>query len=218
MGSWGNSGNHVTSRTNARRWGTATLIASTAGAALAISCALVLAGCTAASPAESSAAATESSVPLPSPTGTWTAPAADATDGPATAAPLPTQSASIEEPIQLGTEVEVALVSVTSTTVTASTPGEVDGPAVVVKVKITNNSTETVDVSSAVVSLTAADGEYGVQTTAGPNQPLAGTIAPGASTEGSYVFMLDPAKGRAVIVSVNYSAGEPVAVFTGKTS
>ena len=70
----------------------------------------------------------------------------------------------------------------------------------------------------AVVSLTAADGTLGIPTTAGDPVPLAGAIAPGASTTGSYVFMLDPAAGRTVSVTVNYAAAEPVAVFTGKAT
>ena len=72
--------------------------------------------------------------------------------------------------------------------------------------------------ASTVVSLTAADGTLGIPTTAGDPVPLAGAIAPGASTTGSYVFMLDPAAGRTVSVTVNYAAAEPVAVFTGKAT
>jgi hypothetical protein len=88
----------------------------------------------------------------------------------------------------------------------------------VVTVSVTNDTTGSIDLSSAVVNLSAVDGEYGVGTTAGSPRPLTGDLAPGGSALGTYVFMLDPAAGRDVNVTVNYGAGEPVALFTGKTT
>jgi hypothetical protein len=157
-------------------------------------------------------------VPLPSPTGTWSPAPEDAAEGPVTAAPIPAQTAAIDQPIEFETGIAVSLTRVDSTTVTAQTPGEISGPAVVVELAVTNNSTAPIDLSSAVVNLSSADGEYGVGTTAGGPQPLAGVLAPGAASSGIYVFMLDPAQGRDVVISVNYGAGEPLAVFTGKSS
>jgi hypothetical protein len=185
-------------------------------AALTFLCAAVLTGCAVLSSAsgdESSA-----SVPLPSPTGTWSPAPEDAAEGPVAAAPVPTQTTTIDQPVEFETGIVVALTSVSSATVTAETPGEISGPAVVVKLAVTNNSTAPIDLASAVVNLSAADGEYGVGTTAGGPEPLVGTLAPGEESTGIYVFMLDPAQGRDVIISVNYGAGEPLAVFTGKSS
>ena len=180
---------------------------------------LLLTGC-AGSPFSSEDAAAPS-VPLPSPTGTWSpAPkeAEDAPEGPQTPAPVPTQSAAIDEPIEFETGIAVSLVGVESTTVTAATPGEVSGSAVVVELAVANNSTAPTDLGSAVVSLSAADGAYGVGTTAGNPRPLQGALAPGASSSGTYIFMLDPARDREIVISVSYGAGEPLAVFTGKSS
>lgn len=195
-----------------RRRGLATFRAVAAGAAVAI----LLTGCSVVSSDEDDAAT--SSVPLPSPTGTWSPAPVDEAEGPRTPAPLPTESAALDQPIEFETGIAVSLRSVTATTVTASTPGEVSGPAVIVELSVTNNSTAPIDLASAVVSLSAADGAYGVGTTAGDPQHLAGELAPDASSSGTYVFMLDPAKGREVIISVNYGAGEPLAVFTGVSS
>lgn len=183
-----------------------------------MACALVLAGCTADPPVAAAPTESGSAVPLPSPTGTWAPPATDAPEGPSTPAPVPTQSAKIDQPIELSTGVTVELVDVKATTVTALTPGEVSGPAIVVTLTVTNDSPDVVNVDSAVVYLSADQGGYGVGTTAGKPEPLAGDIRPSGSATGRYVFMLDPAKGRSVTVSVNYGAGEPVAVFTGETS
>ncbi len=159
-----------------------------------------------------------SSVPLPSPSGTWKPPARKAANGPTAPPPVPTRKAALNTPVSFTTDVTVSLVSVQATSVTASTPGEVSGPAVRVTVKVHNRSKQAVDVSSAVVSLTADKDGYGIGTTAGKPSPLQGSVAPGSTTSGSYVFMLNPAKARAVTISVNYAAGEPIAIFTGRTA
>ena len=156
------------------------------------------------------------SAPAPSATGTWTPPPSQAPVGPRTAAPVPTKSAPLTEPVTFDTAAVVSLTSVAAITVTAETPGEVNGPAVKVTVRVENRSAHPIDLSSAVVSLSADRGGFGIPTTAGGPVPLAGELAAGASGSGSYVFMLDPASGRMVTVSVNYSAAQPIAVFTGK--
>jgi hypothetical protein len=145
-------------------------------------------------------------------------PEASGDPSPAAPAPLPTQTAALGETISFETGVAITIDEVSATTVTASTPGEVSGPAVVVRVTAQNDSTTAHSVDSAVVSLVADDGALGIPTTAGPVSPLAGDVSAGASREGTYVFMLDPATGRAFTVTVNYAAGEPVAVFQGSIS
>lgn len=121
------------------------------------------------------------------------------------------------EQVAFDTGMVIEILAVDAIAVTAETPGEVDGTAVRVTVSARNDSTEAQSVDSAVVTVEAAD-EYGIGTTAGNPSPLAGELAPGATASGTYVFMLDPASDREITVSVNYAAGEPVAVFTGKTS
>lgn len=192
-------------------------------AALAISLALVMAGCSPSSDAgkdatEANPSASASSSPLPSPSGTWTPPPTDAPVGPVTPAPVPTETAPIDEPVAFDTRVTVTLTSIEVISVEAQTPGENSGPAVRVNVSIENSSDEPIDVGSAVVNLSADEGEYGVGTTAGDPQPFQGSVEPGETAEGSYVFMLDPAADREVTITVNYAAGEPLAIFTGKTA
>lgn len=189
------------------------------GTLLALSGMVLLAGCSAVEAAERPAAVQESESPSPTPIdpdAPAPTPSVEA-DAPTKAPAAEVETGPIDEPIELSTGLVIELDSVSATTVTAATPGEVSGPAVVVKLTARNDSRETADLDSAVVTLTAADGEYGIGTTAGPNTPLAGDLEPGDSASGSYVFMLDPAADRSVTVSVNYSAGEPVAEFSGKT-
>lgn len=161
--------------------------------------------------------------PSPSPSATQILPptatdAPDAGDGPQEAASLPTQEGVIGETIAFDTGISVVIDKVESTTVEAQTPGEVSGTAVVVTVTASNGASEQQSLDSAVVLVSAADGEPGIGTTAGDPKPLSGSLAPGQSATGRYVFMLGSAAGRDVSVSVNYAAGEPVAIFSGKVS
>ena len=198
-------------------------------AALAISLALAMAGCSPSSvngqdtpgadpSASASSSASASASPLPTPSGTWTPAPTDAPMGPVTPAPVPTETASIDEPVAFDTQVTVSLTKIEVISVEAQTPGENSGPAVRVNISIKNGSEEPVDVDSAVVNLSADEDTYGVGTTAGDPQPFQGSVEPGKTVEGSYVFMLDPANDREVTISVNYAAGEPIAIFTGRTA
>lgn len=168
-------------------------------------------------PAEDDDGAGEESGQGSNATDDWQEPGDPAAEGPTAAPALPEVSGQIDEEVALPTEMVVSLTSITTTTLTAETPGEYTGPAVVVGVRVTNASDEPRPVGSAVVSLVAEDGEMGVPTWASPNDPLQGEVPAGTTAEGTYVFMLDPADERSVSVRVNYSAGEPVATFTGTT-
>lgn len=159
----------------------------------------------------------ESAVPADPASTTWQEPEDPTKEGPTAAPELPEVGGSLDDAIALPTDVVVSLSSIKTTAVEASTPGEYTGSAVVVSVTIANDTKAPLPVSSAVVSLIADDGEMGVPTWAAPHEPLQGEVPAGSSAVGTYVFMLDPADERSVTVSVNYSAGEPVAVFTGGT-
>lgn len=152
-----------------------------------------------------------------SPVGGITDPEPAGSVGPTEQPDLSVLTGKIDEKIKLPTGVEVTLKSVTTTNVEVETPGDIAGPAAVVVVTVTNTSAETQNVDSAVVTLETDDGGLGIPTTAGNAAPLKGDIAPDSSAEGRYLFMLDPASDRAVTISVNYAAGEPVAQFTGRT-
>lgn len=194
------------------------MLSKTLGGAVIVAALLMTAAC---APSDADSASDATSSPSPSPSATQVLPPGadpDAGDGPQTGATLPTEEAALGESIAFDTGITVEIDSVEAIEVEAETPGEESGPAVVVTVTATNGSAEPQEVDSAVVTLTAADDELGIGTTAGSPSPLSGTVEPGQSATGRYVFMLDPAADRAVTVSVNYAAGEPVAVFTGKVS
>lgn len=149
-----------------------------------------------------------SAVPAPEPAGSV---------GPTEQPALPIVEGGLDEEIELSTGFVVALGSITATTVEAETPGDVAGDAIAVVVTVTNASSEPQSIDSAVVTLETADGGLGIPTLAGGAAPLSGEVAPQASAEGRYLFMLDPVEDRDITISVNYAAGEPVAQFTGRT-
>lgn len=155
--------------------------------------------------------------PDPSATDGWQAPDDPTAEGPTAAPAQPEVHGTAGEGVALPTEMTVSLVSISTTTLTAETPGEYAGPAVVVEIQVQNESDTAQTLDSATASLEAEGGEMGVPTWASPNDPLQGEVAAGSSAAGVYVFMLDPADSRSVTVRVNYSAGAPVAVFTGVT-
>lgn len=168
-----------------------------------------------ASPAPAAAPSSSSRPALIHPPGGDAVDAATA-DGPVEAAPLPTTEADLTEPVAFDTGMVIEVTEVEQIQVTAQTPGEVDGPALRVTVTARNTSAEPQPIDSAVVTLEAGE-DFGIDTTAGDPSPFSGVVAPGATASATYVFMLDPGAERAITVSVNYAAGEPVAVFTGTT-
>lgn len=137
--------------------------------------------------------------------------------GPTEQPTLPVVDGQIDEDIELDTGIVVSLSSVSVTQVEAETPGDVAGDAVVVIVEVTNKAAEVHSLDSAVITLETSDGEYGISTIAGDASPLGGELAPNESAEGRYLFMLDPVHDRNITINVNYSAGEPIAQFTGQT-
>ena len=132
--------------------------------------------------------------------------------------PAPTVAVAAGQAARVDAGVTVRITGLHSTTVSAETPGEISGPAVVVGVDVVNSGTAAASVDSAVVDLIAADGSWGVGTTAGGGRPFHGTVPPGATRSASYVFMLADPRGRAVSVTVSHAAGSPVARFEGTVS
>lgn len=164
----------------------------------------------------SSPTPTEEPTDEPSPTTRWTPPADPSSQGPTVAPDLPVEEGGLDEPIDLNTGIDITLNALKHLDVEPRTPGEYSGPAIIVEISVHNGADEVQNLDSAVVTLTTADGEVGIATTAGPNKPLKGDIDIEETVAGSYVFMLDPSRGRTVTISVNYAAGEPVAEFTGQ--
>lgn len=112
----------------------------------------------------------------------------------------------------------VSLVTIQALTVGASTPEEVAGPALAVTVKISNNSSAAVSVSS--VWILDTHGQVATPTTASPAAPFMAPIQPGASANGVYVFGIAENQRNSINVFVSYgnNVGAATAHFTGNAS
>jgi hypothetical protein len=192
-----------------------------AGATVALIVGMLLTGC-AAGPAAEAPAADGSQNSGPTPTATVPAPGGgtvddvvvDGDDQPAVPAdPDPTP---LDQPAELDGGIVVVVADAERVETKAETPGEVAGPAVAVRLKITNGTDSTVDLSTVMVSLTGDEGAFGQPTTSAPAAPFSGELAAGADAEGVYVFGLPAEQRDDLSIRVEYVAGAPLALFVGQ--
>jgi hypothetical protein len=152
-------------------------------------------------------------------------------DGPAapTTAPspgslvtVPTGTVAIADPIppdevgDFGTGVTAEIVTIEAVEGVAQLPGEISGPALRVRVQLTNDSDQVVNLSRVLVDVT-----YGPDRTPGlalgePGaEPFIGELASGRSAEGVYVFRVPDDERGQVQVYVSYDVEAPTLVFEG---
>lgn len=117
---------------------------------------------------------------------------------------------------EVGNGVVATLPSIDEIEGEAQGPGNIAGPAIRVTVRIENGTAEPVSLDGVAVNMyTGAE-----LTPASPlddpsRREFAGTVPPGQSAEGVYVFSV-PADARdSVTVEVGYVAGAPLLIFTG---
>ncbi len=113
-------------------------------------------------------------------------------------------------------EVEVSLKKLDNVKVEAAGPGEIAGKAVSVRVSIKNGSDKAIDGTGVYVTLLGKDGAPASPTTAKPAAPIEGSIDPGKTAEGVYVFSVVNGIQNPVTVLVNYGADAKVAQFSGE--
>lgn len=94
-------------------------------------------------------------------------------------------------------------------------PGQIAGPAVRITLILGNTTGAAVDVSAVVVDLRDAAGTSASPLSGNGATPFTGSVAPGESVTGVYVYSLATADRHAISVAVTYSTAAPVAVFTG---
>lgn len=171
-------------------------------------------GTESAAPTEPSMDSTVDITPAP----TTPVPAAEGGDINQTVAAVPVTTAS---PVELaaaadfGTGVNAEVVSIDRITTTAQGPGEIAGPGLAVHIKLTNNSSAAVSLANVAVNLTDGAQTPALPITSSPAAPLTGSVDPGATAEGVYVFTLPTDYSDPASITVSYSAQAPTLVFTG---
>jgi len=112
--------------------------------------------------------------------------------------------------------VTARVVSLDAVRGTAEGPGNIAGPALRVTVRLTNGTTEPVDLGLVSVTMsTGADGTPASPLDEPSRAPFGGTLAAGGSAEGVYFFSVPESDRDVVTLSVGYRAGTPFLVFTG---
>ncbi|MET4637646.1 DUF4352 domain-containing protein [Mycetocola sp. 2940] len=180
---------------------------------------------------------TTSGAPEAGPTSSPTSePSTDATPEPARTTPVPApDGGTIEDIIEpapepeqikadlgdvavLDSDVTISAPDVAEIDVEAHTPGETAGPALAVTIRIENDSAADLDVETVMVTLLDAAGAAASPTTADPARPFAGSIPPGGSADGVYVFLVPEGARDPIELTIAYSAGVPVVLLVGDAS
>jgi hypothetical protein len=144
------------------------------------------------------------------------APGAPAPTGDASVLPAALPAVAFDQEASGEDGVRAQVVSLESTTGTAQGRGNIAGPALRATVRLVNGTSEPVDLGLVVVNLT-----HGAEGTPAPplqddsRVPFSGTLAPGQSAEGVYVFTVPEDVRDVVTLTVGYRAGAPFLVFSG---
>ena len=163
------------------------------GALILLAGTLAVAGCSNSSADPASTSAPAGAVSDPEPVITETE---GATALPTAEDDSPSVGVSLAPAVKVGRAaqildgVEVSVGTVKEQTVKASLPGEIAGPAAVVPVTVKNTSKQPFSLDGLAVTASYGDDVPGVDTSADPAKPLAGSLAAGASASGTYVFMV----------------------------
>ena len=148
--------------------------------------------------------------PTPEPSG----PTADATELP------PTVSAvGLSDEAAVGDGVTGRLVSIQAVQGDGDGVGNIDGPALLVTVELTNGTSAPVSFDAvAAEAYTGADLAPATLLDDPQANPLRGTVDPGQSVTGSYVFYVPESDRDDVTIQVGYEAGAPYLVWRGSAS
>lgn len=154
----------------------------------------------AASSKESTSTSTTTSVPTD---------AGPSTTGPPATAPVSAPVADVvEEPVgidtpaDLGGDVTVTLTAVDTLDVEAKLPGETAGPAVAATLEVRNGSKSAFDLSTVAVTASYGDGTPAIVNRSEPAADFAGTVEPGGTAKGVYVFRAPADEADSVVVEV----------------
>jgi Domain of unknown function (DUF4352) len=110
--------------------------------------------------------------------------------------------------------IQVVVSKVKNVQVKASGPGDVAGPGVSVDLVVTNSSSKPLDLGG--LAVTASYGKKNLPASPGgaeTGDPLSGTLKPGRTARGSYVFTVPKSQAASLQVQVSSDAAPDILVF-----
>ena len=161
-------------------------------------------------PSYSSTVASNSTT-VPAPTG-----APDSIQGTIPFTPIvASDPVGLDETSDFGTGLTVRIIAAEAADVVSEFPGDVGGPSVILTLELANSSGAPIDLSATTVDLSFGDAVPAVPLNGPPSDPVAASLASGASESATYVFSVPEDQLASLVVTVKYSADAPTAVFAG---
>ncbi|MFB4354655.1 hypothetical protein RAC69_15980 [Microbacterium sp. LS_15] len=163
----------------------------------------------------------------PSPTTSSSATEDAAQDGDPAAEPTPDPSATSEtmpelapvspdDPADNGEGLTARIVKMAAVEGEAVQAGEIGGPAVQFTLELTNDTDAAVDLGFIAVNAYIGDDRTPAGGLVRPGgAPFEGTLEPGKTAQGVYVYTIPEAQRGDVTITVDYRAGQPAFVFRG---
>lgn len=112
-------------------------------------------------------------------------------------------------------DVVVKVTDVKTVKAKAQIPGEVSGPGLLISVSVKNNSEKALDLGAVLVTVYDSSDAPAGEMTMAPNKPMKGSLKPGATAKGAYLFTIPKKRRSPIVVNVTLPTGSPVAVFRG---
>ncbi|QHT54779.1 hypothetical protein GXP71_00805 [Cellulomonas sp. H30R-01] len=142
--------------------------------------------------------------------------ATDDADPAAPFTPVTEPAVALDQPAAFASGVTAELTKVESVAGEAQGPGEVAGPAVRVTVRLTNGTAAAVPLTQAVVNVYAGQDLAPGEPLSGPGgRPFTGSVPPGATATGVYVFNVPADQRDRLQVTVSYDPTVTTVLFEG---
>ena len=117
-----------------------------------------------------------------------------------------------------GGQITTKLTDIAAIDAQARVPGELSGPALAITIEVSNDSTDPIGLDSVSVNVEGNGGAPASPITTDPAAPFSGVLMPGEKKTGVYVFTIPVESRSDLSVTVLYSVGSPVVLFTGSVS
>lgn len=143
-------------------------------------------------------------------------PKATSTRRPKVPIPREAEPVPVDESVETDRGVRLELVKRESVRGKARFAGEISGPAIRVTLRITNGSRKPMDLGYVVVNAYSGNARTPAPPIAAPGgTPMTGTLQPGRSATGVYLFSVGTKRRMDMTIGVDHTPGQPTAVFRG---